>query len=84
MLREFIGKVNPAALEHCLGLDGNEKIKVAVEAVSKLLAETLKGISDSSVSADADIGASEDFLEFGSVNLSAVMTAVGRGGTGDG
>ena len=76
VLREFIGKVDPAALEHCLGLDGNEKIKVAVEAVSKSLAETLKRVSDSSVFGDADIVAPEDFLAFGSVNLSEAVTAV--------
>ena len=75
-LREFTRKVATVALEDCLGLERNEKIKGTVEAVSKSLDETLEELSDSSVFCDADIAPPEEFLTFRAVDLSAAVIVV--------
>ena len=75
-LREFVRKIDSVAQERCISLDESEEIKSVVEAVSKLLAETLKRVSDSSVFSNEDLVAPEDFLMFGGVNLPATIATV--------
>ena len=76
MLQEYIVKVVPTVEEHSLSLDGSEHFKIVVEDVAKSLEKTHKEISDSSEFGYGDLIAPEEFLTFGDVDLSAVISEI--------
>ena len=76
MLNEFIGRLKPALMEHCLRLENNKHVKSAVEAVTNSLVDALDGISKFNIIGDNNLVLPADFLVFRDVDLSTTISLI--------
>ena len=75
-LQELVRKIDSVALEQCISLDENKKIKSVVKVVSKLLAETLKKVSDLSIIHSEEFIPPDDLFDLIGINLPAILDKI--------